>query len=229
MVAPAADGAGDDSGASDELLPCALARKSPAGEAGLSSAGLRPRGDRDGPADRCSNIPPTAFGPRLAMGFCRVSWPVALLVAARGIPSDRPENQRQQDAGNGHALQPRSRLTYRPRYQGDRAHVAGTPSERNGTHDYTGTTHGTETVRSEIARQIGESARILLGGRKRNRTAVRGFAVLCIATLPSGQPARRPPARRRACHIGCAARQGQGDAVAFGSVAGDCFRSRRSI
>ena len=25
------------------------------------------------------------------------------------------------------------------------------------------------------------------GGRKRNRTAVRGFAVLCIATLPSGR------------------------------------------
>src|SRR5262249_41170316 len=28
--------------------------------------------------------------------------------------------------------------------------------------------------------------RIYAGGRKRNRTAVRGFAVLCITTLPSG-------------------------------------------
>src|SRR5207248_6135854 len=37
------------------------------------------------------------------------------------------------------------------------------------------------------------------GGRKRNRTAVRGFAVLCIATLPSGQLAS--PAYRRVPRI----------------------------
>ena len=34
------------------------------------------------------------------------------------------------------------------------------------------------------------------GGRKRNRTAVRGFAVLCIATLPSGRGSRHIGARR---------------------------------
>src|SRR5215813_2509443 len=39
------------------------------------------------------------------------------------------------------------------------------------------------------------------GGRKRNRTAVRGFAVLCITTLPSG---RLAPA-----HIGARAAPGQ--------------------
>ncbi len=74
------------------------------------------------------------------------------------------------------------------------------------------------------------------GGRKRNRTAVRGFAVLCIATLPSGHSVavgpplyrlslqrwlvrRRGRRRRAAPHIGRGSRQGQG-----GDEAGDFER-----
>jgi hypothetical protein len=46
---------------------------------------------------------------------------------------------------------------------------------------------------------------LVIGGRKRNRTAVHGFAVRCIATLPSG-PVRRVDGRR---DIGGPAAQGQ--------------------
>ena len=48
----------------------------------------------------------------------------------------------------------------------------------------------------QTARKIKSVEGVLAGGRKRNRTAVRGFAVLCIATLPSGRLAS--PAYRRA-------------------------------
>jgi hypothetical protein len=45
------------------------------------------------------------------------------------------------------------------------------------------------------------------GGRKRNRTAVRGFAVRCIATLPSGP--KKAAALIGAADIGGGSRQGQ--------------------
>ena len=54
------------------------------------------------------------------------------------------------------------------------------------------------TTKGRFASLINE---LKSGGRKRNRTAVRGFAVLCIATLPSG---------REASHIGWGGKGGQG-------------------
>src|SRR5689334_4348835 len=72
-----------------------------------------------------------------------------------------------------------------------------TGRERNRKPDYTKIASGRHNARYSKARQHGEIESGLNdladGGRKRNRTAVRGFAVLCIATLPSG---------RGHCHIG---------------------------
>src|SRR6185437_6136321 len=63
-----------------------------------------------------------------------------------------------------------------------------------------------------IAEALGASYsdRRCAGGRKRNRTAVRGFAVLCIATLPSGRmrPRYRAGAREGSRQPPSAARVG---------------------
>ena len=72
-----------------------------------------------------------------------------------------------------------------------RQNAPGTGRERNRKPDYTKIT---PTLRKAGRREAGQRPKLKAirrvlrdGGRKRNRTAVRGFAVLCIATLPSGQ------------------------------------------
>jgi hypothetical protein len=66
-----------------------------------------------------------------------------------------------------------------------------TLSHQNRQHPCTGITQGLSKGAGSNARNQEEKNRnyrvLGPGGRKRNRTAVRGFAVLCIATLPSGR------------------------------------------
>ena len=126
----------------------------------------------------------------------------------------------------------RSRPAYLRRDPGDRQDAPETGRERNRKSDYIKITSG----RSKWAcREAGKQAQIErswngldVGGRKRNRTAVRGFAVLCIATLPSGRGHR---------HIGVRRSLGQGESPPWGlsqiragarSSAGSSNSGRRS-
>jgi integrase len=93
---------------------------------------------------------------------------------------------------------PRARAAYRPGDPRDRPRSARTGAEQHGRgfrnpcrtrlhRNYTGGGTAAPEKNKRERQNVADFKELPAGGRKRNRTAVRGFAVLCIATLPSGR------------------------------------------